>query len=91
MIIHQQLLCGLASRVLIIVPESLVNQWLIEMLRQFLAFSIFDKSRLDSLEHDTESNLDQPNVSSDPLNVLVDSAGNRRAGGKGWLGPDGGR
>lgn len=76
MIIHQQLLCGLASRVLIIVPESLVNQWLIEMLRRFnLAFSIFDKSRLDSLEHDTESNpFESAQCVICPLNVLVDSA-----------------
>jgi ATP-dependent helicase HepA len=31
LIIHQQLLTGRASRVLILVPDSLVHQWLVEM------------------------------------------------------------
>lgn len=35
MIIHQQLLAGRIERVLIIVPESLQHQWLVEMLRRF--------------------------------------------------------
>ena len=35
MIIHQQLMAGRAERVLIIVPESLQYQWLVEMLRRF--------------------------------------------------------
>ncbi len=46
MIIHQQLLAGRAARVLIIVPESLQHQWLVEMLRRFnLLFALFDNSR----------------------------------------------
>lgn len=46
MIIHQQLLTGSAERVLIVVPESLLHQWLVEMLRRFnLHFSIFDDER----------------------------------------------
>ena len=32
MIIHQQLCLGLVSRVLIIVPPSLIHQWMVEML-----------------------------------------------------------
>ncbi|VDY45703.1 ATP-dependent helicase HepA [Salmonella enterica subsp. enterica serovar Daytona] len=35
MILHQQLLSGAAERVLIIVPETLQHQWLVEMLRRF--------------------------------------------------------
>ncbi len=47
MILHQQLLLERARRVLIVVPESLVHQWLVEMLRRFnLMFSIFDEARL---------------------------------------------
>jgi len=43
LIIHQQLATGLASRVLIVVPDSLVHQWLVEMLRRFnLKFSVVD-------------------------------------------------
>ncbi|MCW9690776.1 SNF2-related protein, partial [Proteus terrae] len=46
MIIHQQIMDGRAERVLIIVPESLQHQWLVEMLRRFnLRFSLFDDSR----------------------------------------------
>lgn len=46
MIIHQQLLAGRAERVLIVVPESLQHQWLVEMMRRFnLCFSLFDDTR----------------------------------------------
>jgi ATP-dependent helicase HepA len=46
MIIHQQLLSGRAERILIVVPETLQHQWLIEMLRRFnLRFSLFDTAR----------------------------------------------
>ncbi|RLQ21606.1 RNA polymerase-associated protein RapA [Seongchinamella sediminis] len=47
MIIHQQLLTGRASRALVLVPPSLLHQWLVEMLRRFnLHFSLFDAERL---------------------------------------------
>lgn len=50
MILHQQLLTGRASRVLILVPQTLLHQWLIEMLRRFnLHFSLFDEERLQEL------------------------------------------
>ncbi|MDH3858334.1 MAG: SNF2-related protein, partial [Gammaproteobacteria bacterium] len=53
LILHQQLLLERARRVLIVVPESLVHQWLVEMLRRFnLMFSIFDEARLDDPEHE---------------------------------------
>lgn len=46
LIIHQQLLTGRANRVLITVPDSLVHQWLVEMLRRFnLFFTILDEER----------------------------------------------
>ncbi|WP_112478506.1 RNA polymerase-associated protein RapA [Vibrio variabilis] len=46
MIIHQQVLSGRAQRVLIVVPETLQHQWLVEMMRRFnLHFSIFDEER----------------------------------------------
>ncbi len=35
MILHQQLLSGAAERMLIVVPETLQHQWLVEMLRRF--------------------------------------------------------
>ncbi|MDP7591367.1 MAG: RNA polymerase-associated protein RapA [Litorilituus sp.] len=56
LIIHQQLVSGRAKRILIIVPESLMHQWLVEMLRRFnLKFSIFDQDRcVESSGHSSE-------------------------------------
>jgi ATP-dependent helicase HepA len=46
LILHHRLINGLSQRVLIIVPESLLHQWLVEMLRRFnLRFSLFDEAR----------------------------------------------
>lgn len=51
LIAAQQLASGRARRVLVLVPESLVNQWFVELLRRFnLAFSIYDEERCESLE-----------------------------------------
>jgi len=51
LILHQQLLSERARRVLIVVPESLLHQWLVEMLRRFnLFFSIFDQERCQAVE-----------------------------------------
>lgn len=50
MILHRQIHTGQVERVLILVPENLVHQWLVEMLRRFnLPFSIFDHSRIQAL------------------------------------------
>ncbi len=50
LIIHQQLLTNRAKRVLIVVPSSLVHQWLVEMLRRVnLPFSIFDEERCQAM------------------------------------------
>ncbi|PPD18329.1 MAG: RNA polymerase-binding ATPase [Methylobacter sp.] len=46
LIIHHRLINELSQRVLIIVPETLLHQWLVEMLRRFnLKFSIFNEER----------------------------------------------
>lgn len=46
LILQHRLINGLSHRQLIIVPESLLHQWLVEMLRRFnLRFSIFDEQR----------------------------------------------
>ena len=54
LILHHRLINGLSNRVLIIVPETLLHQWLVEMLRRFnLRFSIFDEARcLDTYAED---------------------------------------
>jgi ATP-dependent helicase HepA len=47
MIIQQQLLTGRAGRVVVLVPPTLLHQWLVEMLRRFnLHFSLYDSDRL---------------------------------------------
>ncbi|RYY79137.1 MAG: RNA polymerase-associated protein RapA [Moraxellaceae bacterium] len=58
LIIHQQLQTGRSERILILVPDSLQYQWMIEMRRRFnLQFSLFDLTRTASIkEHDEESN-----------------------------------
>ncbi|PKH22642.1 RNA polymerase-associated protein RapA [Enterobacterales bacterium CwR94] len=56
MIIHQQLMAGRAERVLIIVPETLQHQWLVEMLRRFnLRFALFDDERFAEAQHDSDN------------------------------------
>lgn len=53
LILHHRLNNGLSNRVLIIVPESLLYQWLVEMLRRFnLRFSIFDEERCQETHSD---------------------------------------
>lgn len=58
LIIHQQLKTGRSERILILVPDSLQYQWMIEMRRRFnLEFSLFDLARTASIkEHDPELN-----------------------------------
>ena len=46
LILHHQLLTGRADRALIVVPDPLLHQWLVEMRRRFnLRFSLFDAPR----------------------------------------------
>ncbi len=62
LILHHRLINELSRRALIIVPETLLHQWLVEMLRRFnLRFSIIDEERCleavidDALLDDTEA------------------------------------
>ena len=51
LILHRLLLTGRAQRVLIVLPESLVHQWFVELLRRFnLWFHIFDEERCEAIE-----------------------------------------
>jgi len=55
LILHQQLLTERVQRVLIVVPENLMHQWLVEMLRRFnLYFSIFDEQRCQAIAEGNE-------------------------------------
>jgi ATP-dependent helicase HepA len=63
LILHHRLINGLSKRVLIIVPETLLHQWLVEMLRRFnLRFSIFDEARcLDNYAEEDMIDEGKPN------------------------------
>ncbi len=52
LILHRLILTGRAQRVLILVPEPLLHQWFVELLRRFqLSFSIFDEGRCEAIEY----------------------------------------
>jgi ATP-dependent helicase HepA len=58
LILHQQLLTERVRRILILVPETLLHQWLVEMLRRFnLRFSLFDEQRCAD---ETDGGYDNP-------------------------------
>jgi ATP-dependent helicase HepA len=53
LIVHQQLLTERAQRILLLIPESLTHQWLVEMRRRFnLNFSFFDEERCSQIQND---------------------------------------
>ncbi|MFK8068335.1 MAG: RNA polymerase-associated protein RapA [Gammaproteobacteria bacterium] len=57
LILHHQIITGSAARVLIVVPDSLVHQWLVEMLRRFnLYFTILDDERCFAIAESEEGN-----------------------------------
>ena len=50
LVLHRQLLGGRVGRALILVPESLVHQWFVELVRRFhLWFKLYDRERCDSI------------------------------------------
>ena len=62
LILHYQLHTGLARRVLVVVPDSLIHQWLVEMLRRFnLRFSIVDHASYEALSESDPEDEAQPN------------------------------
>ncbi len=71
LILHRLILTGRAERVLILVPEPLVHQWFVELLRRFqLSFSLFDEARCEAIEYgDPECN---PFLDSQWVLVAVD-------------------
>ncbi|KAA0875160.1 RNA polymerase-associated protein RapA [Nitrincola tapanii] len=57
LILHQRLLSGRAQRVLVLLPDSLLHQWLVEMLRRFnLSFTLLDAERCEGLEESGQTN-----------------------------------
>lgn len=57
LILHQKVLAGEVKRALVIVPDALQHQWLVEMLRRFnLSFTLIDKERHEALTELNEGN-----------------------------------
>jgi len=58
LILHRLHLSGRADRILILVPEPLIHQWFVELLRRFnLLFALFDEERCQAIqEFEPESN-----------------------------------
>jgi ATP-dependent helicase HepA len=51
LILHRMVLSERVRRVLILVPQTLLHQWLVEMLRRFnLRFALFDEERFDAAD-----------------------------------------
>ncbi|MFJ4432183.1 RNA polymerase-associated protein RapA [Pseudomonas sp. NPDC089395] len=71
LVIHRQLLSGRASRVLILVPENLQHQWLVEMRRRFnLQVALFDAERF--IESDASNPFEDAQLALVALEWLVD-------------------
>ena len=71
LIIHRQLLSGRASRILLMVPETLQHQWLVEMRRRFnMDVALFDAQRF--LESDAENPFEDCQIALVAMNWLLE-------------------
>ena len=60
LILHRLILTERVQRVLVILPDALVNQWLVEMLRRFnLRFAVFDAGRFAEADADNPFHTEQ--------------------------------
>ncbi|STO54852.1 ATP-dependent helicase HepA [Canicola haemoglobinophilus] len=73
MILQQQLFAEKVQRVLILVPETLQHQWLVEMLRRFnLHFSLFDEERCADFDSSEERSATNPFASENLIICALD-------------------
>jgi ATP-dependent helicase HepA len=57
LVMHRLHLTGRADRILIVLPEPLLHQWFVELLRRFnLLFSLFDEERCQAIEGEGDAN-----------------------------------
>ena len=84
LVIHRQLLNGRANRVLILVPETLQHQWLVEMRRRFnLQVALFDAERF--AESDAANPFEDCQLALVSLDWLkADAAAQEAALAAGW-------
>ena len=73
MIIARQLATGRASRVLLLLPDTLVYQWFVELLRRFnLSFAIYDEERCEALSQNSSEHDEVAAASSHAGNPFED-------------------
>ena len=78
LILHRLVQTERVRRVLIVVPDALVNQWLVEMLRRFnLRFALFDTERFEAVGAGNPFETEQRVLCS--LSFLMSSAAVSRA------------
>ncbi len=71
MIVARLLASGRAARVLVLLPETLLSQWFVELLRRFnLSFALYDEERCEAIE----SAGDARNPFADEQHVLASLA-----------------
>ncbi|MDH5394734.1 MAG: RNA polymerase-associated protein RapA [Gammaproteobacteria bacterium] len=76
LILHHQLISGRAQRILIIVPDALLHQWLVEMLRRFnLKFSLFNEERCQSLDGEFDNPFHSEQLILCSLGFLMQNPG----------------
>lgn len=75
MILHFQHVTQQAKRILILVPDSLIHQWLVEMLRRFnLSFSVFDHERISALLNEgIKQPFDSEQLILSSLNLFIEN------------------
>ena len=88
LILHRLHLTGRAERILILLPEPLIHQWFVELLRRFnLLFSIFDEERCEAIEqHNPEANpfLDSQLVIASVTHLATNPQRAEQAMAAGW-------
>ena len=71
LILQRRLLTGRSERVLIVVPDSLAHQWLVELLRRFnLGFSLFDEERCEQAALDGDAIFASEQLALIPQSLL---------------------
>src|SRR6185437_2735686 len=75
MIVARQLATGRAARVLLLLPDTLVYQWFVELLRRFnLSFAIYDEERCEALDLPLDGATAPANPFEDEQLVIADFA-----------------